>query len=70
VRAAASAFEAIAARGDKGWGDEAKSRATALRTTATSDDVKGLMQKSAAARAQGKTSLADAYVDEARLLMR
>jgi hypothetical protein len=121
LRAATGAFAAIAAHGEKGWSDEAKSRAAALRArvagedtrsaaapaaaTVAYDEAKALAQRhddagaekralealalaraaeadprdlprrcyvlaAEAARAQGKTALADAYVDEARLLMR
>jgi hypothetical protein len=121
VRAATGAFAAIAARGEKGWCDEAKARTAALRTavarddtrsatapaaaTAAYDEARARLQKSDAkgatqqalealrlartaeadprdlprrayvlladaARAQGETALADAYVDEARLLIR
>ena len=120
VRVATGAFQAIAARGDKGWADEAKARAAALRTelaherdrarqpspvaAAAYDQARAALRKgdapgaeqqalaglrqardanvdptdlprrfyvllAEAARAQGKTALADAYVDEARLVM-
>jgi hypothetical protein len=120
VRAATSAFQAIAARGEKGWADEAKARAAALRAeleherdrarqpspvaAAAYEQARAALQKgdaagaerqalaglrqardanvdptdlprrfyvllAEAARAQGKAALADAYVDEARLVM-
>ncbi|HEX6836784.1 MAG TPA: hypothetical protein VF334_09440 [Polyangia bacterium] len=120
VHAATGAFAAIAARGEKGWADEAKARAAALRgelagerdrarrpapeAGAAYEQARAALQKgdaagaeaqaraglaqardanldptdlprrfyvllADAARAQGKTALADAYVDEARLVM-
>jgi hypothetical protein len=127
VRAAVVAFQAIAARGEKGWSDEAKSRAATMRAAIAQTDARAsaiavpdaaaaelerafsdaeealhkgeparaetaalaalararaagvgardLLRRlyvvlADATRAEGKSALADAYVDEARLLLR